>query len=201
MDVMDRVIAGSIPEPNSGCLLWLGAVYREHRNHQYGVFSLKNRRTSVHRAVFAAVHGPIPPGMIVRHKCDVCLCVNPDHLKLGTQADNVRDMMERQRSHHHTNPEANVRAALAGNDTMRAEPHRRARGKRHGLYGVGMPEERNGMAKLDSDKVAQILALKGTMTQRALGKLFGVHQGVIWRVLNGHTWKSSALRARAEALP
>jgi hypothetical protein len=36
--------------------------------------------------------GPIPPGLKILHKCDVSLCVNPDHLFVGTQLDNVRDM-------------------------------------------------------------------------------------------------------------
>ncbi|HMV49205.1 MAG TPA: HNH endonuclease [Blastocatellia bacterium] len=42
-------------------------------------------------------HGPIPEGQLVRHKCDTKHCVNPDHLIAGTQAENVRDMIERNR--------------------------------------------------------------------------------------------------------
>lgn len=47
--------------------------------------------------MFSAKNGPIPKGLVVRHTCDVRECVNPDHLILGTQKDNIRDMHDRGR--------------------------------------------------------------------------------------------------------
>jgi uncharacterized protein (DUF433 family) len=52
----------------------------------------------MHRVMFEAAFGPIPVGMVVRHKCDNPPCINPNHLEIGTQADNMRDMSERGRS-------------------------------------------------------------------------------------------------------
>lgn len=49
------------------------------------------------QAAWIVTRGPIPDGMVVRHKCDNPPCCNPSHLELGTQADNVRDMIERGR--------------------------------------------------------------------------------------------------------
>jgi hypothetical protein len=51
-----------------------------------------------HRYAYAWLYGDIPGGMQVLHRCDVRLCVNPDHLFLGTQLDNMRDMCAKGRS-------------------------------------------------------------------------------------------------------
>lgn len=50
-----------------------------------------------YRRVYVRLKGPIPKGALLRHSCDNPLCVNPNHLTLGTPAENVRDMMERER--------------------------------------------------------------------------------------------------------
>jgi len=83
-------------ERGPGCWLWGGTRF----NTGYGQFKLGPPRRSpvrAHRYSYALVHGPIPEDTVIRHACDTPLCVNPDHLVAGTQADNIRDRVKRGR--------------------------------------------------------------------------------------------------------
>jgi len=77
-----------IPEPMSGCWLWTGSI----STTGYGRMTISRRQVQAHRFSYQQRHGHIQDGMEVMHKCDNPLCVNPDHLKLGTHKENMRDM-------------------------------------------------------------------------------------------------------------
>ena len=76
-----------IPEPNSGCWLWIGATNARGR----GSVGLPGTRKTVtaHRLSYLLFRGPVPEGLHVCHICDMPLCVNPEHLVLGTHQDNM----------------------------------------------------------------------------------------------------------------
>ena len=110
LSVLDRFLAkvdknGELPQqcPELGCCWpWTAAKsYLPRGSSIYqgvGSFRRTLKRSEVaHRVSWELFVGPIPEKMVVRHKCDNSLCVNPKHLELGTQQDNLNDMKLRDR--------------------------------------------------------------------------------------------------------
>jgi hypothetical protein len=78
----------------NGCLLWNGQV----NNKGYGQVKLVGRWIYVHRLSYFIFRGQIPNKLMVLHTCDNTRCVNPAHLFLGTQKDNMQDCKNKGRS-------------------------------------------------------------------------------------------------------
>lgn len=77
-----------MPEPNSGCWLWMGQVDRSgYGRRSNGSYDFR----PTHKVFWEDRNGPVPGGLCVLHRCDVRCCVNPDHMFLGTKTDNSID--------------------------------------------------------------------------------------------------------------
>lgn len=83
----ETILNLSIPEPNSGCWLWLGNL----STAGYGRFKTSGVHRKAHRASYILFVGSVPDGQIVRHLCHNKCCVNPEHLAPGTEYDNAQD--------------------------------------------------------------------------------------------------------------
>lgn len=100
-----------VDRSGDGCWEWLGS----RQDHGYARVWFNGAKVYVHRRAFELAVGPIPPGLVVCHHCDNPSCCRPDHLFLGTQADNVADMVAKGRlavRHGERNPRAKFSDAL-----------------------------------------------------------------------------------------
>jgi hypothetical protein len=96
---------------SEGCWEWTGCKQRTG----YGRFRLAGWTQMAHRVAWELVHGLIPKGMQVLHRCDNPGCVNPNHLFLGTQTDNIYDMTAKGR---HYRGERHKSAKLTESDVI-----------------------------------------------------------------------------------
>jgi hypothetical protein len=82
-------------EPNE-CWPWKGRV----SSTGYGTIKHRGRTLKAHRVAYEMANGPIPDGLVVMHICDNPPCCNPNHLRLGTVADNNNDRDQKGRNAH-----------------------------------------------------------------------------------------------------
>lgn len=91
-------------DKSGDCWIWTAAK----TGRGYGNFALHGGNIAAHRYSWEITNGPIPDGRGVLHECDTLACVRPDHLFLGTQRQNVADMIGKGRARYPgaTNPQS-----------------------------------------------------------------------------------------------
>jgi hypothetical protein len=148
---------------DDACWEWTAALFKKSG---YGCFSFQERLQGAHRVSWSLTNGPIPDGLWVLHKCDNRKCVRPSHLFLGTQTDNMRDMVSKGRG-----------VPPAGD----AHWMRQIKEVQSGAA--------NFNAKLNEASVVEIKrALVVGVGAAALGRQYGVHSATITMISNGTNW-------------
>lgn len=112
----DRFNEKFIPVTESGCWIWIASS----RTDGYGQIGLDKKKLAAHRVAWELYRGPIHDGLHVCHHCDVHLCVNPDHLFLGTRSDNMQDCERKGRSSIASNRPGGIAKAA---EIKRAQTH------------------------------------------------------------------------------
>lgn len=129
-----RLLHYSRSGPN-GCRLWIART----KPQGHGTLQWKNRCTYAHRLAWICANGPIPDGLCVCHKCDVPNCINPDHLFLGTRADNNRDRHAKGRYDSMAHGENNGNAKLTAAQAMEIFHARGLQREIAAAYGIAQP--------------------------------------------------------------
>lgn len=118
-----------------GCWLWKGAVGQ----NGYGEVQKDKQKHYTHRVAYELTYGAIPNGLYVCHTCDVRHCCNPQHLWLGTNADNIRDAARKGRLNR---GERNGSSRLTRGDVIAIRAEYRTRGANHAVA-VAIAKERS----------------------------------------------------------
>ena len=163
MTIAERLDYYSIPEPNSGCVLWFGSSTPAG----YGQLRWRGKNHRATHLAWEVAHGrPFPPGMFACHKCDVPACINPRHIFVGTNADNVADMRRKGRARY--------------DQLMRGWP----KGTKHGPSSVR--GEAKPAAKLTEQAVREIKSYG--KQHRFLARQYNVSRSVIRAIIKGKIW-------------
>lgn len=103
----------------------------------YGGIKIAGKQLRAHRVAWEIEYGPVPDGMCVLHRCDTPACVNPEHLFLGTMADNMNDKEAKGRGAHPFGA-AHSKAKLEESDVQHIRASSQPAAELAAIYGLSL---------------------------------------------------------------
>lgn len=137
------------------CWVWNGCV----DSWGYGHFKVSGVVRRAHRFSWEMAREPVPPHLVVCHRCDNPPCVNPDHLFVGTQADNIRDMAAKGRLRWVCG-EKSGRSVLSESDVLRIR-ERLSSGTKHAVLANEFSVSRQLISAINTGRIWRCLPLGG----------------------------------------
>jgi len=128
-------------------------------SHGYPQIEINNKKRTINRVAFEKAYGPIPEKLQVCHTCDNRMCINPEHLFLGTINDNMKDMCKKGRH-------------ISGEE-----------------WGQGRRGEKNGRAKLTPKDITYIKFNTNGISQGNIAKMFNISPSQVQRIRSEKQWK------------
>lgn len=186
------------PEPNSGCWIWVGPWKDNGYGVQYGVASHQRKQDYAHRKMMRFVHGTIPDGLEVDHRCRNTVCVNPDHLEFVTRRENLlrgqtfaaRNAQKTHCPHGHAYSPENTYVPPSGGRHCQSCLDKRARDAK--AYNLRRTIDRGQWrnAKLTWSLVREMRTRRAQgESVKSLARQFGIAESTASNVLSGHRWR------------
>jgi len=163
LDILKTDFWGRVNK-SDGCWLWVMGKNKQG----YGKINVAGKDALAHRVSYLITKGEIPHGMFVCHTCDNPTCVNPDHLFLGTPADNMADKVKKGRQ--------------ARGDELRKAQQKGAQTFRRGVE--------TGHAKVNESQVVEIRELSASgLKYPQIAIRYGISINGVFHIVKRHTWK------------
>ena len=194
---------------SNGC--WVCTSHRPNKNG-YVYIHVNGISYRLNRYVYQLYHGEIPSGLVVRHTCDNRKCMNPEHLILGTQRQNMQDMVNR---HRQAVGELNGKVKLTEEQVKEIQLDSTTKykdlAKKYGvsITAIGLVKrnvnwrhlvrdettigrgkakgEHHGNSKI-TDEIALAIFKETKLSQRKIGEKYNINQATVWRIKNGLAW-------------
>ena len=171
--------------------LWIGAV----GSNGYGSMGIDGKTVYAHHIAYRIQHGELPGGHMVRHRCDIKLCMRGECLLSGTHADNMADRQERNRTSKGSEHSKIMKKKAARGDRNGSctRPESRPRGDQHFFrrnpgFRAGSRSPTAKLTEEDVTKIRYLVTVPG-VKKKDVAKDFGISAPALTAIIQRKTWR------------